>query len=94
MTGPEAKIENRCVELAKDKGWLTIKCDKVKRSWPDQEFIGPEDRHFFVEFKAPGEQPREQQADRIADLRSLGHTVYVCDSVEQFISLFAIECAF
>lgn len=91
MSGPEAKIENKCVGIVNDAGWKNIKCDKVNRSWPDQLFLGPNRYVFFVEFKAPGEEPRDQQVDRIDMLRALGYTVYVCQSVGDFISLFSYE---
>lgn len=84
----EAKTENDSVDYALARGWLNLKMDKVKRSWPDQIFFGPEGETFIVEFKREGEEPRPQQVERIDALRELGHDVYVIDTLAEFILVF------
>lgn len=85
----EADIETDCVLIAESAGWLHVKLDKAKRSWPDQLFLGPDRDFFFVEFKLPGKRPRPQQRARINTLAALGYEVHVISSVEAFRAVFS-----
>lgn len=50
---------------------------------PDRIILAPGGRAIFVEVKAPGQQPRPIQMKRIEELRDLGFTVLVIDSLNQ-----------
>jgi hypothetical protein len=84
----ESIIERKSVKHAETQGWLSIKLDRSARSWPDRQFIGPDQQHFFVEFKRPGQKPRDQQCYRMTQLLALGHDVYVCDTFDDFLMIF------
>jgi hypothetical protein len=77
----EASIEGRACKLAKEQlGVLSIKLNvKGARGWPDRMFLIPGGRPFFIEFKAPGEEPDPLQVYRIGQLNSMGYTVEVHD---------------
>ena len=81
----ERDIEARCRRLAEAEGgrlykWVCPGWDGV----PDRILILPGGYLAFVEFKAPGKRPTAQQQRRHQELRGLGQTVYVVDSVEAF----------
>lgn len=80
----EVDIENKSVAIAEAVGWLNVKLDLAKKSWPDREFFGPASQSFMVEFKRPGERPTKKQARIHEDLRVLGHKVFVIDTVQDF----------
>lgn len=84
MSVLELKIEKECVGIMEAHGYINYKLDKIKRSNPDQLFVGPGKDFFFVEFKREGEEPRLQQEKRLTSLRKLGHEAYVFDSVLSF----------
>jgi hypothetical protein len=83
----EAPIQKAVVEYARErhKGKLiAIKRQSGKfgsNGYPDYEFLIVKGRSFHIEFKAPGEACTELQLQRHAELRAIGHTVYVTDSV-------------
>jgi len=54
-----------------------------RRSVPDRLCVFPRGKLFFVECKAPGEEPTAAQWREIARLESMGFRVYVVDSGEQ-----------
>lgn len=94
MAKLEVEIENRCVGITEAAGWLNVKLDLAKKSWPDRQFFGPGETSFMVEFKRPKEKPTVKQAQTHADLRALGHKVYVIDSVTDFQTLFDGYCRY
>lgn len=49
---------------------------------PDRLVLFPGGRCSFVELKASGQKPRALQVKRIRDLRALGFTVLIVDSIE------------
>lgn len=56
---------------------------------PDRIVCLPDGRVVFVELKAPGEEPRPLQINRISELRAMRQVVVVLDSkesVDKFIS--------
>ena len=72
MAGPEAKVERKvCDDALKKLGVPSFKWGVD--GWPDRIFLIPGGRPFFIEFKAPGEEPNPRQAFRIKCLR-LGAT--------------------
>jgi hypothetical protein len=88
--GPEAKIQKTTVTWAK----ATYRKDQLlprkfqsgmygTNGYPDYDWLVKGGKIFFIEFKAPGADCTELQLARHSELRALGFTVYVCDSVDQ-----------
>ena len=83
----EDAIERACVALAENAlGGLTRKLDKGPnaKGWLDRAMWLPGGLHIIVEFKRPGEYLTDFQEARMDKLESLGHTVYVIRSIEEF----------
>ena len=79
----ERDIEKRVKAYAESKGWLTRKWTSPGHAFvPDQIFIRPDGRVFFVEFKREGARPTAGQMREHEKLRKQGCTVEVIDSVE------------
>lgn len=79
----ERDIEKRVKAYAESKGWLTRKWTSPGHSFvPDQIFIKPDGRVFFVEFKRNGARPTAGQVREHEKLRKQNCTVYVIDSIE------------
>ena len=94
----ESLIETRAVAKAKIRGWLTRKLQWVgRRGAPDRVFVGEKEPCLlcgnravivFVEFKAPGEEPRALQKKEISRLQERGVRVLVVDSMEDVDGIF------
>lgn len=89
----EKTVENACVEKARELGWEARKMNGLGfNSWPDRLFIPPKTawpltpgKPFWVEFKRPGEEPTEGQSNLHEDLRARGESVFVFDTVDEFL---------
>lgn len=93
MPGPERNVESKSCGRAETRGWFQSKYKSPgRRSSPDRIFA-KHGRVFFVEFKAPGKDATDLQKIKHAEMRAAGLTVYVCDSVEQFMRILDIEDA-
>ena len=90
----ERDVQKKCVKYARDRGcWASKFVAQGRRSAPDYIFaIGGQ--VFFVEFKAPGQKPTELQAEEHRVMRHHNLEVHVCDSLEQFKSIFNEEQPF
>ena len=77
----ESTIEAKCIAAAAKHGWAEIKA--VRRAYPDRLFFR-RGRCLWVEMKAPGKTPREDQLAVHRWLRSRGETVLVIDNVRAF----------
>lgn len=76
----EKEIETYLVNRVKAMGGRAYKfVSPGNNGVPDRIVILP-DKLFFVELKAPGEEPRPLQIGQINKLRDLGQLVFVCDS--------------
>ena len=83
----ESLIERKCCQWAKAQGWLVFKfVSPSNRGVPDRLFI-KDGRHVFIEFKAPGKHPTALQQRTAEKMLEQGATVYVIDSVEDFINV-------
>lgn len=60
--------------------WYAIKLRK-RNGWPDRLIVGPGPTIYFIEFKKPGELPRELQDFIHGLLRKIGLKVYVCKTI-------------
>lgn len=80
----ERNVEQALVRRVKSLGGL---CEKFtspgRRSVPDRVVTMPDGRVVFVELKAPGKKPTENQMRDHNRRRELGCDVRVIDSVEQ-----------
>lgn len=79
----ERDVEKALVKRVKDLGGM---CDKFnspgRRSVPDRLVTMPGGRIIFVELKAPGKEPTENQYKDHARRRELGCDVRVIDNLE------------
>lgn len=79
----ESEIEGPAKEYAKARGWFTCKLMKCDiNGMPDDLFIRT-GQVIFIEFKAPGEPPSEQQKKRHRQIRKHGIPVHVVDDLGQ-----------
>lgn len=83
MATLESYIERKVVEYSKKLGWFVRKLQWVGRHGaPDRLFI-KDGRVVFIEFKAKGKKPTENQKREIERLREQGMEVYVIDDIEE-----------
>lgn len=77
----ESGIEGKaCREVWKKLGVYGLKLHVVgQRGYPDRVFLIPGGRPLLIEFKRPGEVPRDLQAHIHKRLRKLGYQVEVHD---------------
>ena len=80
----EKTVEQKLVQAVRAKGgvcWKFVSPSTV--GVPDRVVILPGGHIGFVEVKAPGEKPRPVQEVRINQLRGLGATCLVLDSLSE-----------
>lgn len=79
----EKIIERHMVEAIKNLGLLALKYSNATQSgYPDRLVLLPEGRVLWVELKSRGCKPTKLQQLRHAELRRMGHTVEVVDSLD------------
>lgn len=77
----ESAIEGKVCHDAEAEGWFCRKLSWIGRTGaPDRLFVKG-GRVVFIEFKAPGEEPRADQLREHKRLREHGAEVYVVDSI-------------
>lgn len=77
----ENAIRDQVCADAKKAGWVVrILGWKGKRGAPDM-FFAKDGRIVLIEFKSPGEKPRDDQESEHAKLRAAGVETVVCDSI-------------
>lgn len=81
MIGPEAKVRQVCEGLLRGVGVVVIPIKPDASNgldeYPDILALGVNGRFEWIEFKAPGKNPRPGQKKVLAFLASLGHTTLV-----------------
>lgn len=78
----ESKIEKAVKKYAKSKGCYVRKFKSPsQRGVPDSLFISTTGRVFFIEFKAPGEEPTDLQARELREINSRLGNGHWTDSV-------------
>lgn len=76
----EAAIEDTVVSLAEKEGWLVRKVKWINRRNAADRFFAKDGRVVFIEFKAPGEKPRDGQSREIARMQAAGVEIHACDN--------------
>jgi len=85
----EKSIERYLCELVKKLGGVCLKYSNAGAvGYPDRVALMPGGRCIWFELKSLGRTTSKVQAIRIAQLESIGHTVYVCDSKESINEMF------
>ena len=72
---PEAKVRNPVVQWAKLQGIGHIRMSfrpGVTSGWPDDLFLLPGGKAYFIEFKRPGKEPTPLQWSKLEKARELG----------------------
>ncbi len=80
MSTPEGKVVSKFLSRCKALGFDVRKCSWEGRRGAPDRFVMAEGKHYWVEFKAPGEKLRAHQEREIARMRGAGCTVYVIDN--------------
>ena len=79
----ESQIETKLVQAVRQTGGLALKfISPGFNGVPDRLLLFSGGSVAFCEVKAPGQKPRPLQVHRMEQLRALGFSVYVVDSVE------------
>lgn len=86
MSGPEARLEARCVKLAEGAGWATVKIYAAP-GWPDRFFFSPFGDVLEIEFKALRGRKRVMQTRIINWLLVNDHNVHLVRTEEHFKDL-------
>ena len=82
--GLEKKLEKRCTDIAKANGFYSRKWSAPSnRGVPDRIFIG-NGKVFFIEFKAPGNEPTKLQDHEINQINLHGGHADWVDNVDAF----------
>lgn len=79
----EKMIEQKLRDKVKQCGGKAVKfVSPGMNGMPDRLILIPGGRVVFVEVKAPGKKPTPLQEKRAQELREMGFSVYMVDSVE------------
>lgn len=81
--GPEAKLEVKARNWANKNGWKRKKMSSPGSSGTLDDYFVKDNRHVWIEMKAPGNTPSRLQWIEINDLRDHGAEAWWCDSIEQ-----------
>ena len=77
----EKAIERYLCEVVKKLDGVCLKYSNANMvGYPDRVALMPGGLCIWFELKSKGRKVSKVQAIRIAQLESIGHTVYVCDS--------------
>lgn len=80
----ERDVEKHLTRAVRKRGGMCLKfVSPGTAGVPDRLILLPEGKSAFFETKAPGRKPRRLQEVRHAQLRDLGHPVYVIDHPDQ-----------
>ena len=88
LTKRESAVEQACRAYAKKVGFRLLKITGVA-GWPDRLLLSPHGHHVFIEFKRPGESPRELQEYIIEMLNKELHGATWIDNLTSFKMLVA-----
>ncbi len=80
MTTPEGRIVSKFLARCKALGLDVRKCAWEGRRGAPDRFVMVNGRHYWIEFKAPGQKLREHQEREIKRMERAGCRVFVIDS--------------
>jgi hypothetical protein len=81
----EKDVQKKCVDWARARGYWARKFSSIsQRSVPDYLFAHAAYGKFAVEFKAPGKEVTDAQAEEILAMRDAGWLVCRFDNVSLF----------
>lgn len=84
----ESAVENPVVKRAERAGYFVRKVQWVGRiGAPDRLFARKDRGQVYIEFKAPGEEPRRSQKEEHKEMRQAGIEVHVCDNVQDALRI-------
>lgn len=78
----EDVIEDTVVNKAEMAGWFVRKVKYIGRRNAADRIFAKNGRIVFLEFKAPGKEPRPGQEREMARMRAAGIEVHTCDSID------------
>lgn len=85
----EKTIEKKACKELRRRGALVFKLNfRSQRSAPDDLVLAPNGVMLMIEFKRLGEKPTELQEHLHERIRSRGHNIAVCDTVEKAIEFY------
>ena len=85
----EKSIERYLCEVVKKLGGVCLKyANPNMAGYPDRVALMPGGRCLWFELKSLGRTTSKRQKIRIAQLESIGHCVYVCDSKDSINGVF------
>ena len=91
----ESEIEKHLVKRVKERGGLPYKfVSPSRKGVPDRLCAMPGGVIVFCELKAPGEEPRPDQAREHQRLRDLGCKVLVLDTKQRIDHYFGSDCRY
>ena len=87
----EKNIEAALVREVSKMGGLCLKyASSTTTGYPDRLVLLPEGKVFWVELKSTGKKPGKKQELRHQELRALGQTVFVVDSMHKMENTVAL----
>lgn len=78
----ESELKKKCKEKLEQYGWLVIHIIQSNCNGIPDTLILRNSRAYFIEFKRPGQAPRELQLYRIRKLQEKGFKTYVVTSLK------------
>nr|DAL21135.1 MAG TPA_asm: Nuclease [Caudoviricetes sp.] len=86
----EKSIERYLCDAVKKLGGVCLKYSNANMvGYPDRVALMPGGHCIWFELKSKGRKTSKVQDIRIAQLESIGHTVYVCDSKQSINNVLA-----
>ena len=83
MKTSEKYIERYLVHCVQSLGGICLKYSNMNQTgYPDRICLFPGGITVWVELKSTGCRPSRLQNIRFAEMKAIGHHVYVCDSCE------------
>lgn len=88
MSTPESKLKDYLVAEIQRRGWMMAKTSTPH--WPDWTVAARKGQAGWIELKAPGKEPTEEQyemLDRLADLGQTAGWAATREGVDHFLGL-------
>jgi len=83
----ESQIKRKCTELLEKWGWEVIHLIQTSKNGIPDTLILRNATAYFIEFKQPGQRPRELQQFRIRKLREQGFQTLVVTDLKELEKL-------